>query len=278
MAARNITVTDTLETFRTQFNELAANDFGDIGTLDPSLTATTVIGAVNEINAVATASAGWYIQDPATNIQAVGSGQTLQVLTVANQTTAVVSSPDKITLGLTDDVTIASTLTVTGDITNVGGSITAVGNLSVANVTGTGPTHTLGTVQISGNTINSTDSSQMIIDDSLKVVGPIEAGVVTINPAGSNNIESSSGALLFGSDIELSTNKNLFFEGATDNEFETKLTVTDPTADRVITLPDETGTVAITGLATSSIFSSAVTLVIYNSAGVAQKTIVGSAT
>ncbi len=278
MAARNIAQTDTLETFRTQFNELAANDFGDIGTLDASLTATSVIGAVNEINSVVTAAAGWFIQDDATNIQAVGSGQTLSTFGTVNQVTAVVSSPDKLTLGLTDDVTIANDLTVTGDITNVGGSITAVGNLSVANVTGTGPTHTLGTVQISGNTINSTDSSQMIIDDSLKVVGPIEAGVVTINPAGSNNIESSSGALLFGSDIELSTNKNLFFEGATDNEFETKLTVTDPTADRVITLPDETGTVAITGLATSSIFSSAVTLVIYNSAGVAQKTIVGSAT
>ena len=37
------------------------------------------------------------------------------------------------------------------------------------------------------------------------------------------------------------------FEGATANEFETTLTVTDPTADRTITLPDVTGTVITTG-------------------------------
>ena len=35
------------------------------------------------------------------------------------------------------------------------------------------------------------------------------------------------------------------FEGTTDDAFETTLTVVDPTADRTITLPDETGTVAL---------------------------------
>src|SRR3989344_2181260 len=39
------------------------------------------------------------------------------------------------------------------------------------------------------------------------------------------------------------------FEGATDNGFETTLTVTDPTADRTITFPNETGTVVTTGSA-----------------------------
>ena len=33
MAVKNIAVTDTLETFRTTFNDLAANDFGDIANL-----------------------------------------------------------------------------------------------------------------------------------------------------------------------------------------------------------------------------------------------------
>jgi len=37
------------------------------------------------------------------------------------------------------------------------------------------------------------------------------------------------------------------FEGATSNGNETTLTVTDPTADRTITLPDATGTVITTG-------------------------------
>jgi hypothetical protein len=39
---------------------------------------------------------------------------------------------------------------------------------------------------------------------------------------------------------------SIIFEGATANDFETTLTVTDPTADRTITFPDATGTVALT--------------------------------
>ena len=39
---------------------------------------------------------------------------------------------------------------------------------------------------------------------------------------------------------------SMVFEGATANDFETTLAVTDPTADRTITLPDATGTVALT--------------------------------
>ena len=51
----------------------------------------------------------------------------------------------------------------------------------------------------------------------------------------------------FSQDIELSQNVNLIFEGATANDFETTLTVTDPTADRTITLPDVDGIVATSG-------------------------------
>ena len=39
---------------------------------------------------------------------------------------------------------------------------------------------------------------------------------------------------------------SVVFEGATADDFETTLTVTDPTADRTITFPDSTGTVALT--------------------------------
>jgi hypothetical protein len=40
-------------------------------------------------------------------------------------------------------------------------------------------------------------------------------------------------------------NDSIIFEGATDDAYETTLTVTDPTADRTITFPDATGTVAL---------------------------------
>ena len=43
------------------------------------------------------------------------------------------------------------------------------------------------------------------------------------------------------------------FEGATANDFETTLTVVDPTADRTLTLPDATGTVATQGYVTTAL-------------------------
>jgi len=48
-------------------------------------------------------------------------------------------------------------------------------------------------------------------------------------------------------DLTLGEDVVIKFEGATDNDFETTLTVTDPTADRTITLPNVTGTVLTTG-------------------------------
>ena len=39
---------------------------------------------------------------------------------------------------------------------------------------------------------------------------------------------------------------SIVFEGATADGFETTLTVTDPTADRTITLPNSSGTIALT--------------------------------
>ena len=46
----------------------------------------------------------------------------------------------------------------------------------------------------------------------------------------------------FTSTITLGASNNIIFEGTTDDGFETTLTVTDPTADRVITLPNATTT------------------------------------
>jgi hypothetical protein len=43
------------------------------------------------------------------------------------------------------------------------------------------------------------------------------------------------------------SDSSVVFEGSTANDFETTVTVTDPTADRTITFPDVTGTVVTTG-------------------------------
>ena len=61
------------------------------------------------------------------------------------------------------------------------------------------------------------------------------------------------GITLLNTDLTtISTDNHIFsggsiiFEGATDDSFETTLAVTDPTADRTLTLPNATGTVSLT--------------------------------
>ena len=44
----------------------------------------------------------------------------------------------------------------------------------------------------------------------------------------------------------MGTGKTIGFEGATANDFETVFSITDPTADRTVTIPDNTGTMALT--------------------------------
>jgi len=310
MAVRNIAVTDTIEKFRTEFNAMTLNDFGDIANLDASLTATNLVDAMNETLSVATNTAGFRIEDSSSTQQLIGGGEVMRILGTSNEIEAVVSATDTLTIGLPNVVSITTSVTAptvnagnlaltNGSITDSGGSIsfgdenlsttgtlgsgaiTSTGNISGVNITGTGTTHTLGTIEVAGNVIRSTDSTQIEVNDSLKVIGPLSAGVTTLNPAGSNNIESTTGFTIFGSNILMGQGKSIAFEGATANDFETDIQVTDPTADRTITFPDASGTVALTGstgYATSTIFTSAVTLILYNSSGTPVKTIVGSAT
>ena len=310
MAVRQIAVTDTIEKFRTEFNAMTQNDFGDIANLDASLTATNLVDAMNETLSVATNTAGFRIEDSSSTQQLIGGGEVMRILGTSNEIEAVVSATDTLTIGLPNVVSITTSVTAptvnagnlaltNGSITDSSGSIsfgnenlsttgtlgsgaiTSTGNISGVNITGTGSTHTLGTIEVAGNVIRSTDSTQIEVNDSLKVIGPLAAGVTTINPAGSNNIESTSGFTVFGSTIVMGQGQSIAFEGATANDFETDIRVTDPTADRTITFPDASGTVALTGstgYATSTIFTSAVTLILYNSSGTPVKTIVGSAT
>jgi len=56
--------------------------------------------------------------------------------------------------------------------------------------------------------------------------------------------------------IQLPVAHTIAFEGATDNAYDTILTVVDPTATRTITFPDATGTVALTTDIPSVDFSS----------------------
>jgi len=60
-----------------------------------------------------------------------------------------------------------------------------------------------------------------------------------------SDIGAISGVAGLNASQNVKTKTGIEFEGATANDFETFLVVTDPTADRTITFPDATGTVAI---------------------------------
>jgi hypothetical protein len=305
MAVRNIAITDTLEQFRTSFNDMCLNDFGDIGTLDSSMSATSVIGAVNELAGQIFSAAGWKMEDSSSTTQTVGAGQTATFKGVSNQTTAVVSVPDILTIGLTNVVNIttslsapivsAGSLTLTnGSITDSSGivnfgdeHITTTGNIQANNITAptittTGGTSVLGTISIVGNTISSTDSTVIHFDDDVQVEGTLRTNTISSRTGdsvsfGNNNLITNGNIYLTGTH----SNLGIYFEGATNDAFKTYIRPTDPTAERIVTLPDLTGIAILdtsTGYGTGSIFTASSTLIIYNSAGVAQKTIVGSAT
>ena len=74
------------------------------------------------------------------------------------------------------------------------------------------------------------------------------AGSVTLQDVTTNGAITTNDITLNGSDI--------IFEGALENAFETTLTVAEPTGDRTITLPNQSGTVAMDGdaLAYSIVF------------------------
>ena len=73
---------------------------------------------------------------------------------------------------------------------------------------------------------------------------------------------SSTGGTMTGH-LTIGEDQTIIFEGATDNAYETTLTVADPTADRTVTIPNTTGTVITTGdtqtVATGMIADDAVT-------------------
>ena len=61
-----------------------------------------------------------------------------------------------------------------------------------------------------------------------------------------NGLNAGEGVPTVIHGIELPATHQIRFEGTTANDFETFLTVVDPTADRTVTFQDATGTVALT--------------------------------
>ena len=225
MAVKFIAETDTLEQFRTTFNELCAQDFGDKANLSTAISSTNLVDAMNETISIATSTAGWTIRDESSSTQIIGGGNTLSVLGTANQIQAVVSATDTLTLSFPNDVTIPNSLTALGT------------------------THTFGSVEISGNNIRSVDTNTLSVLDTLRV-SELEtgSGLLSVDEASSipRFTSSAAGKALTFDAVPL-FNSSVEFDGATAGTFKTTVTATDPTANNTITIPDITGTLITTG-------------------------------
>ena len=155
------------------------------------------------------------------------------------------STLDKLTVGANGYILSANSSTTTGLewIANQVGTVTEVtasAPLSVTNGTttpaltiSTGTTSAVGVLQLTDGVASSSTTTAATPN-----------GVKTAYDLAALAMPKAGGT--FTGQVLIGNTGSFVFEGATDDAFETTLTVADPTADRTITLPNNTGTVALT--------------------------------
>ena len=101
-----------------------------------------------------------------------------------------------------------------------------------------------------------TVAGDLVIKDGGTIGTATDPDAITIAAAGDVTISQSlivsgnftvSGTTTQVDTVTMNAANAVIFEGATPDNYETTLTIIDPTADRTITLPDETGTVHTSG-------------------------------
>ena len=110
----------------------------------------------------------------------------------------------------------------------------------------------IGTIQFKGRNDNSQDVIYGEIQSGIQDAsdGAEDSSITLQTRSGGSatsfiNLSGASGRVNIQKQLFLTTGVDIMFEGATSNANETTLTVTDPTADRTITLPDQSGEVIL---------------------------------
>jgi hypothetical protein len=161
--------------------------------------------------------------------------------------TVALTSDIAITAASTSTFTNKSISLATNTVTGTKAEFnTAMSDADFATIAGseTLTNKTLTTPVISSITNGAATLTLPASTGTLALTTDIPSGVVT--ESGTQTLTNKTLTSPVVSGLILS-DSSIVIEGSTANDFETTLTVTDPTADRTITLPDVTGTVVTTG-------------------------------
>tara|TARA_Y100001973_G_scaffold26657_1_gene40233 strand:- start:9705 stop:15326 length:5622 start_codon:yes stop_codon:yes gene_type:complete len=147
----------------------------------------------------------------------------------------------------------AATATALETARNIGGvSFDGTANINLPGVNTAGNQNTSGTAALA-TTVTVTDSTAntnfpvVFHDESNGLLD--DTGALRYNPSTGTLLVPNlnvAGTTTTVDTVTMEAANAIVFEGATSDTNETTLTITDPTADRTITLPDATGTVALT--------------------------------
>jgi hypothetical protein len=96
-----------------------------------------------------------------------------------------------------------------------------------------------------------TDTKKLKVGDGITVWSSLP--YITLTPTAAASLYATIANPSFTGSVSLGTGSNIVFEGATANDFETTLVVADPTADRMLTLPDVSGTLATQDYVTNEV-------------------------
>ena len=152
--------------------------------------------------------------------------------------------------------TMAVFNTVSTNISGFGAATTMTLGATTGNAYVRNPTLTLGATTGTITTASGDANTLFLSPYGSVILAPVNATQVNdgdqVELRLTNTIDGLGTVQITGGDLYLGTKKttefatptavNIVFEGASANDYETTLTVTDPTADRTITLPDATTT------------------------------------
>ena len=152
---------------------------------------------------------------------------------------------DKLGVGSNGQILAADSSTTTGLawINNQVGTVTEVtvtaplgvsnGTTTPALTVSTGTTSAVGVLQLTDGVASSSTTTAATPN-----------GVKTAYDLANSALQRAGGT--FTGELLISNTGSLVFEGPTDDAFETTLAIADPTQDQVITIPNSTGTLALT--------------------------------